>query len=99
MIGVNLDALNSLIKKNNLYYQSFNDDSKNLIGLINELDDCYKGESLNFIFNEPKSEIKNIKTIAKVIDNYSDVLTNVKLGYQKQDKAFKSQINHIKSNL
>lgn len=99
MIGVNLDALNSLIKKNNLYYQSFNDDAKNLIRLFNELNDCYKGESLNFLFNEPKSEVKNIKTIAKVIDNYSDVLTSVKLGYQKQDKAFKSQINQMKTNL
>ena len=98
MIGVNINNLDTLIKKNNLYLSSFNDDSKKLINCINELNACYSGNSLEYLFSEPMNEIKNINTISKVIESYSTTLSGVKDSYQKQDLNLKTQISHMNSN-
>lgn len=99
MIGVNINSLDALIKKNNLYLDSFNDNSNKLINCINELGTCYSGNSLEYLFSEPMDEIKNIKTISNVIESYSITLSGVKASYQKQDLNLKTQINHMNSNL
>lgn len=99
MIGVNVDNLDTLVKKNNMYLNSFNSNSKKLIGIINELKFCYSGSSLEYLFSEPIKEIKNIETISSIIENYSNVLIGVKTSYQKQDELLKTQVNHMKSNL
>ena len=99
MIGVNIDNLDTLIKKNDLYLQSYNNNSRRLISAINELNSCYSGSSLEYLFTEPMKEIKNIQTISSVIENYSNILTGVKISYQKQDLNLKTQINHMNSKL
>lgn len=99
MVGVNIDNINTLIKKNNLYSMSFNSNSKKLVGAINELNNCYSGSSLQYLFKEPMDEIKNIQTISNVIEGYSNVLESVKYSYQQEDFNLKKQANHINSKL
>lgn len=99
MIGVNLDVLDSLIKKNNNYLNSFNSNSKRLINSINELNNCYSGRDLEYLFYTPVNEIKNIQTISNIIENYSSILYNVKNSYQTQDLNLKNQVNRINSKL
>ncbi len=99
MIGVNVDNLDMLIKKNNLYLNSFNSNYRRLVSAINELNSCYSGSSLEYLFTGPMKEIKNIETISNVIENYSNILSGVKISYQQQDQAFKAQVNHMNSDL
>ena len=99
MIGVNIDNIDALIKKNNLYFNSLDSNLKTLQSIINDLDNCYSGNNLSYLFSEPINSIKDIQTIPTIIKSYSDVLTQVKLSYQAQDENIKAQINHLNSNL
>ena len=99
MIGINVDNLDMLIKKNNLYLNSYNNNSKRLASTINDLNYCYNGSSLNYLFSEPIKEIKELQLISEIIENYSDTLYGVKLSYQQQDQTFKEQLNHMNSNI
>ena len=99
MTGVNVDNLDMLVKKNNLYLNSYNSNSRRLISTINDLNFCYGGSSLEYLFKEPMNEIKNIQTISSVIENYSNILSRVKLSYQQQDQNLKTQVNRINSKL
>ena len=99
MIVINVDNLDTLIKKNNIYNKSVLSNQKKLINSINDLSTCYVGNSLEFLFNEPKREIKNIESISNTIESYSDVLYSVKISYQKQDVHLKNQTSHRSSNL
>ncbi len=95
MIGVNIDNIDALIKKNNYYLDSFNDNKIKLLDSINNLNKCYDGTDLEYLFDRPIRERDNIEKIYKVMSNYSSVLTNVKRGYQFQDESLKSQMNRI----
>ena len=99
MIGINVDNLETLIKKNNLYLNSYSNNSKRLVSAISELNDCYGGSSLEYLFIAQLKQINNIKIISSIIESYSNVLSNVKISYQKQDQNTKIQINRINSNL
>jgi len=99
MTGVNVDNIDILIKKNNLYLNSYNSNSRNLVSAINDLKSCYSGSSLEYLFSEPMNEIKNIETISGIIENYSNILLGVKISYQQQDQNLKTQINHMNSKL
>ena len=99
MTGVNVDNLDMLIKKNNLYLNSYNSNSRILVSAINDLNSCYGGSSLEYLFSEPMNEIKNIQTISNVIENYSNILSGVKVSYQQQDLNLKTQVNHMNSKL
>lgn len=99
MTGVNVDNLDMLIKKNNLYLNSYNSNSRRLISTINDLNSCYSGSSLEYLFSEPMNEIKNIQTIPSIIENYSNILSGVKVSYQQQDLNLKTQVNHMNSKL
>lgn len=99
MIGVNIDNLKTLLKKNNSYLQSFNTNSKKMISIIKDLNSCYSGTSIEFLFSQPKNEIINIQTIYEILENYYDILLATQLSYQKQDDLLKTQISHIDSNL
>lgn len=99
MNGVNIDKLDMLISKNNMYLNSYNSNSRRLISAINDLKSCYSGNSLQYLFSEPMNEVKNIKTISNVIENYSDILSGIKKSYQRQDQNLKAQINHMNSKL
>lgn len=99
MIGINVDNIDTLIKKNNLYLSSFNNNSRRLVNAINDLNECYSGSSLEYLFKEPINEIKNIQTISNIIENYSNVLYGVKVSYQRQDQNLKDNASRIISNL
>lgn len=99
MIGINVNNLDTLIKKNNFYLSSVKDSRKKLTTSISSLEDCYDGNSLNYLFSAPIREIENIKAITEVIQSYSDTLTGVKFSYRKQDSIISNQINRINSSL
>lgn len=99
MTGVNVDNLDMLIKKNKLYLNSYNSNSRRLVSAINDLNSCYSGSSLNYLFSEPMNEIKNIQTIPGIIENYSNILIGVKNSYQQQDLHIKTQVNHMNSKI
>lgn len=99
MIGINVNNLETLIKKNNFYLDSVKDSNQKLIRTMKELEDCYEGNTLNYLFFAPIREIENVKNIIGVIQSYSDTLNGVKLSYQKQDLIMTNQINHINSSL
>lgn len=99
MIGVNLDNIDTLIKKNNIYLNSFNSNKKRLLNSINDLNNCYSGSSLEYLFIELSRNKQNIETISKVIENYSNILSSVKNSYESQDQNLKAQLNRIKSHL
>lgn len=99
MMGVNVDKLDMLIKKNNSYLDSYNNNTRRLVDCINELNTCYNGSGLEYLFSEPKNQIKNIQFIPSIVENYSNILFNVKTSYQQQDLNLTTQINHINSKL
>ena len=95
MVRVNVDNLNALIKKNNLYLSSYNSNSKKLTNAINDLNSCYSGNSLQYLFDGPLKEIKSVQTISKLIGSYSNILLGVKLSYQKQEQRLNTQIKNM----
>ena len=99
MIGVNIDTLEQLLKNGNSNLDSFYINSNNLVNCIKELNSCYSGNSLSFLFSEPINKINDIKTIHGILENYFDILKSVKDTYQQQDELFKTQINHINSKI
>ena len=98
-MGINVQNINALIKKNNLYLSSFNDDSLKLKNSIKGLNDCYSGSDLSYLFSEPNSIVRNIQTMSTVIQSYSDVLTQARVSYQKQDENIGIQIDRMNSKL
>ncbi len=98
MTGINVEKLDNLIKKHNYLSDSFNKDINKLKNELISLNSCYSGKDLEFLFMWPVNEIRNLATIQKVIESYSNVLLSAKNGYQKQDLNIKSQIDHINSN-
>ena len=98
MIGINVEYLDALIKKNSVYVTSIKDSQKKLIDSINELDECYSGRDIEQVFLVPKKERTNIKLISKVMENYLDILKDVKLSYETQDLNLKIQTTRIDPN-
>ena len=98
MIGVNLDNLDKVIKINNLNYDSLDGNFKQLISSMNDLSNCYSGTSINFVFSEPIRQVDNVKKIKSIVKNYSDVLTDVKISYEKQDEQFQALFKNSNSN-
>lgn len=98
MIGINIETLESLIKKNNNNLNSYNTDSKRLVDCISELSNCYSGRDLEYLFMEPTNQISSMHTILKVIENYSDILLSVRKGYEQQDLKLQARLNHINSD-
>ena len=99
MIGINIDTLNSIINRVIDGNDNYINNSKSLLDIIDSLESCYDGNTLDYLFdglNEKKGELKNID---KIIHNYIDVLNDVKISYIKQNQIFKEQINHINSNV
>ena len=99
MVGINVDALNTLINKNSFYLNSFDSNLNKLNGLIGDINSCYSGNSLEYLFNPLVLEIQNMKKISDIINGYTNVMSSVKYGYQQQSLNLKEKINHISSNL
>lgn len=97
MMGVNVDGIDNLIKRSDLYLDSYNSNSAKLLSNLSDLQNCYSGNDLNFLFSEPISETENIKTISGILTNYSSVVSDVKVAYQAQDMNLRVQTNHVDS--
>ena len=93
MLGINIENLDNLIKKNNFNLDSLNGNLNALQRCLDALDTCYDGAGIHFAFDELLRQNRNIKKIPEVIQNYSDVLSNVKTSYLQQDTNFKSIFN------
>jgi len=97
--GININNLNNLIRKNNFYSDSIAKNKNRLIKNSNQLNFCYDGKCLNYLFSKIIIENNNIEKISNIVESYSDVLNYVKRDYQRQDINAKTQINHIDSKL
>lgn len=94
MKGIIDENLDTLIKKNNFNADSLSKNLKILTDSIDELDDCYSGNSINFVFMEVAAQKDNIKKISNMVKNYSEVLSNVKIAYHQQDERFHEVLNN-----
>ena len=99
MIGINVDMLNSIINRTSGSNENFNVDSRNLSNIMANLEDCYNGSVLNFLFSKPSDAIRQLDKIKEVLSNRVDILSDVKKSYIKQNDIFSQQLNHMSSNL
>lgn len=99
MIGVSLDNLEKIIKKNNANLQSLDSNLKKIKSVIDDLNSCYSGRELEYLFIEPAKQKTNIGKISDIVKNYSDVLYGVECSYKSQDLNLTRQINHINSDI
>jgi len=99
MIGVNVDNLDTLVKKNDFFVQSLSTTNNDLVKTLNELGSCYEGDSLYYLFSKVTNQVSNAKSIIGIVDNYSSVLSSIKYSYQQQDLNMKLQIDNINSKL
>ena len=95
VIGINVDNLDDLIKKNNFNLESLSSNLKSFKLCLNELDNCYDGNSIHSVFFELLGQGDNLKKIEDVLQNYSEVLKAVKVNYQHQDEELQYLFNHI----
>ena len=95
MIGINVDDMTLAIKKVDSYSDSVDSNVESLIKNINELNNLYFGNDINFLFQGLIYEIESIKTIPSVINNYSDVLNDVLEAYDSQSNNVKSKFDIV----
>ena len=88
MIGINIENLGKLIKVNNMNKISLETNINNLITIIDDLQSCYSGNELNYLFSSIDKEKDNLKGISNIVESYSEVLSNVKISYEQQDLNF-----------
>ena len=93
MIGINKDNLGKLIKVNNLNLDSLSKNLDNLVGVLDDLDECFSGSGILFAFSETINQKDNLKKVPQIISNYSDILSSVKISYERQDANFQSLFN------
>lgn len=99
MTGVNVTNMDKLIIKNNALFDNYSKNSKKVVESIFELDDCYSGKSLNYLFSHISSQVSNLKMISNLIENYSDYLYSIKMGYIKQDQVMTNKVSRINSKM
>ena len=99
MIGISIETFDSILTRASDSKDSYNGNSKNLSNTMYDLENCYNGSILNFLFDRPISSLNHLSKIKEVLANNIDILENVKKSYVKQDEIFNQQLNHISSNL
>ena len=97
MKGVYLDNLDKLTKINKLNSESVKDNLFDIKRNMDELSNCYSGKNISFVFEELQNQQFNLSKIFEVIENYSDILIEVKKSYINQDLNVNSIINSANS--
>lgn len=97
MIGIDGDILDKIIKINNVNSETLVDNNNRVLDTISSLKECYSGYDLNFVFSEVIEQQKELKKIINIINNYSVVLSNVKISYTNQDSNISNIVNHNNS--
>ena len=95
MIGINVENTNSTINKIDSFSLLAVDDTKSMIGCINDLNNNYFGTDIDFLFSDIVNEIEMIKSITSIFNNYSDVLRSVLDAYSSQDVYVKNKYDIV----
>ena len=98
MLGLNIDGIGGLVKRDNLYLDSYNSNSARLLSVLYELQRCYSGNDLNFLFSGPVNENEKLKTIENILSSYPKALDDVKKSYEAEDVNLKIQVQHMDFN-
>lgn len=99
MIGIDDAILDKLIKINYVHLDSLKNNIKKINESIEEMDDSYNGKDVEFAFIEPVNQKANLKKIATIVDNYSNVLTSVKNSYYVEDSNLSTIVNRTNSQI
>lgn len=97
--GIYVENLEMLKTKNNYYSDSAKETKKQLISSMKNLNSCYAGQSLNYLFSKISGETLTIDKITNIIESYSDILEMMKVYYQKQDYETSTMIKASNSEL
>ena len=98
MLGVDVAGIESLVKCDNLYLDSYNSNSARLLSVLYGLQRCYSGNDLDFLFSGPVNENERLKTIEDVLGSYPKALDDVKKSYEAEDVNLKIQVQHMYFN-
>ena len=98
MIGIDLERLDTVINKNDIYYDSIKHNVNSMVDNINELNSLHSGNDLQFLFQELTEQVRELESIPTVIESYSEVMRNVKAGYLAQNVNLNYKLSRISSN-
>lgn len=95
MMGVSVDGINALLRECELYYSSYNNNSAKLLTTLSDLQSCYNGDDLDFLFDGIINATESIKPLSNILDNYSSIVRDVKFAYETQDINLRTQTSRI----
>lgn len=98
MIGIDIERLDTVIKKNDIFCDSINNNINSMIENINELNSLYLGNDLQFLFQNLTEQVTELGSIPKIVESYSEVMRNVKTGYLAQNVNLNYKLSRISSN-
>ena len=98
-MGINVEALTSIINKHEMYTDTISQQIRNLESVIYDIDKCYSGDALKFLSINPIDKISDFDCAINAFEGYAAVLSNVKKAYELQDEAIASNINRTVSRL
>ena len=97
MTGINNTNIEELIKKNNYYLESLEDNLKKLSNVVKDISSYYEGKCLSYLFSLPITQITKSSIIPSVVQSYSSVLSDVKTSYEQQQLNISTQIKNMQS--
>lgn len=94
MIGINLLNFDNFVKKIYNTTLILEESETDLLNILKDIDNSYNGDSLNSIFELITEQRTNFEHISDVIENYINVLYEVKKSYEVQSFEIASKINN-----
>lgn len=94
MIGINLLNFDNFVKKIYNTTLILEESETDLLNILKDIDNSYNGDSLNSIFELITEQRTNFEHIYDVIENYINVLYEVKKSYEVQSFEITSKINN-----
>lgn len=92
MIGVDIERLEMLIKKNDQYLESLKKNIDGMMDALENLSTSCNGSIYNTIINSTLSQADDINKIYSIINSYSETLNCVIFAYQKSDQDISKQL-------
>lgn len=96
---LDLGKYQELLDKNNSYLAVVKKDSQNFISIIEQLENCCSGKTMDFMFSPLRSHVLDLMRISTVFENYLDALNSVKKNYELQSISLAQQVNHVSRKL
>lgn len=94
MIGINLLNFDNFVKKIYNTTLILEESETDLLNILKDIDNSYNGDSLNSIFELITEQRTNFEHIYDIIENYINVLYEVKKSYEVQSFEITSKINN-----